>query len=191
MNALIDISTVILKTDRLILRSWKETDLDDFFEYASVEGVGEKAGWHHHKDISETKKILDSFIKQKKCFAVEYNSKVIGSLGIEEYDEEVLPELKNLRGRELGYVLSKEYWEKGLMTEAVKGVIKYLFEEEHLDFILCSHFTHNIESKRVMEKCSFEYLKTYRDRTAMGIVENNNVNILFYDNYFEQTQYFI
>ena len=48
MNAKIDISNVILKTNRLILRPWRLEDLDDFYEYASVEGVGEMAGWKHH-----------------------------------------------------------------------------------------------------------------------------------------------
>ena len=45
MNAEIDISNVVLRTERLILRPWRESDLDDFFEYASVDGVGEMAGW--------------------------------------------------------------------------------------------------------------------------------------------------
>lgn len=45
MNAEIDISNVKLETERLILRAWKIADLDNFFEYASVNGVGEKAGW--------------------------------------------------------------------------------------------------------------------------------------------------
>ena len=44
MNIKIDISNVILKTDRLILRPWRLTDLDDFYEYAKVEGVGQMAG---------------------------------------------------------------------------------------------------------------------------------------------------
>ena len=44
MNKQIDISNVTIRTDRLLLRSWKETDLKDFYAYASVEGVGEMAG---------------------------------------------------------------------------------------------------------------------------------------------------
>mgnify|MGYP007085942136 CR=1 FL=1 len=44
MNAEIDISNVVLRTERLILRPWQESDLDDFFGYASVDGVGEMAG---------------------------------------------------------------------------------------------------------------------------------------------------
>ena len=54
MNAEIDISNVKLETERLILRAWEITDLDDFFEYASINGVGEKAGWEHHKSKDES-----------------------------------------------------------------------------------------------------------------------------------------
>ena len=89
MNAKIDISNTILKTDRLILRPFKISDLDDFYEYASVEGVGEMAGWLPHKNKKDSEQILNLFISGKKTFAIEYNKKVIGSLGIEEYDEEV------------------------------------------------------------------------------------------------------
>ena len=55
MNADIDLSNVVLKTERLILRPWKETDLDDFYEYASVDGVGVMAGWNRHTSIRKSK----------------------------------------------------------------------------------------------------------------------------------------
>lgn len=86
MNTYIDITGVVLTTKRLILREWKEDDLDDFYEYASVPGVGEMAGWHFHETKGKTKEILDIFINGKKTFAIVYNNKVIGSLGIEEYN---------------------------------------------------------------------------------------------------------
>lgn len=114
MNIKIDISNIVIKTERLVLRPWKETDLDDFFEYAGVDGVGEMAGWTHHKTKEESKSILDSFINEKKTFAIEYSGKVIGSLGIENYKENELPEFNNKLGRELGFVLSKDYWVKVL-----------------------------------------------------------------------------
>lgn len=44
MNKEIDIFCIVLKTKRLILRHWKETDLRDFNEYASVDGVGQMSG---------------------------------------------------------------------------------------------------------------------------------------------------
>ena len=66
MNVEIDISNVKLETERLILRAWEITDLDNFFEYASVNGVGEKAGWEHHKSKDESLEILKMFIDEKK-----------------------------------------------------------------------------------------------------------------------------
>ena len=79
MNIEINISNVILETDRLILRALEITDLDDFFEYASINGVGEKAGWEHHKSKDESLEILKMFINEKKAFAIvlKENQKVI------------------------------------------------------------------------------------------------------------------
>ena len=74
MNAQINISNVILETDRLILRAWEITDLDDFFEYASVKGVGEKAGWEHHKSKDKSLEILKMFIEEKKVVDYCFNT---------------------------------------------------------------------------------------------------------------------
>ena len=45
MDVKIDITGIVLQTPRLILREWRESDLNDLYEYASVDGVGEMAGW--------------------------------------------------------------------------------------------------------------------------------------------------
>ena len=180
MNKHIDISAVTIKTDRLLLRPWKETDLEDFYAYASVEGVGEMAGWRHHQSIDESKRILDHFIDGKHTFALECGGKVIGSLGIEEYNTDNYPELDHLSGREIGYVLSKDYWGKGLMTEATKAVIHYLFETEYLDFIICGHFEHNHRSARVIEKCGFKYVKTCPYETQYNTIERSKEYILYH-----------
>ena len=158
MNAEIDVTNIILRTDRLILRPWYETDLEDLFEYASIEGVGEMAGWLHHSDMNVSREILEMFIKEKKTFAIVFkeNNKVIGSIGIEKYGrEEALSEFFNYKGREIGFVLSKDYWGQGLMVEAVKAVINYLFNELDYDFLLCGHFDFNKQSARVQEKLGF------------------------------------
>lgn len=178
MNATIDISNVILKTQRLTLRPWSLDDLADFNEYASVDGVGQMAGWLPHKNIEESREILNVFIAHKKTFALEYNGKAIGSLGIEEYDEKVLPEYDEKLGREIGYVLSKDYWGMGLMPEAVKAVIKYLFEDVKLDFIICNHYTDNDRSKRVKEKCGFKNLKLIKIKTQYGADKDKWISVL-------------
>ena len=178
MNPEIDISNVILKTERLLIRPWRQSDLDDFYSYASVDGVGQMAGWKPHESKEESKIILDMFISHKKTFALEYQGKVIGSVGIEKYNETHFPEFKNKKCREIGYVLSKEYWGQGLMPEALKEVIRFLFENANLDVIFCGHFLWNEQSHRVQEKSGFKHYAFYTYYTAFGTTEENEVNIL-------------
>ena len=180
MNKRIDITNVVLTTDRLTLRPWRELDLNDFYEYASVDGVGQMAGWNPHRNVEESRMILSHFIKGKHVFALEHQGKVIGSLGVEEYSEENYPELNALQGREIGYVLSKAYWGQGLMPEAVKAVIDWLFHEVRIDFIIVGHFDRNAQSKRVVEKCGFQYIKTTKFETRYDTVENSIEYILYH-----------
>ena len=180
MNKQIDITGVVLTTDRLTLRPWRESDLNDFYEYASVDGVGQMAGWNPHRNVEESKMILSHFIEGKHVFALEHQGKVIGSLGIEEYSEENYPELDVLQGREIGYVLSKDYWGQGLMPEAAKAVIDWLFNEIQLDFIIVGHFDRNTQSRRVVEKCGFQYIKTTKFETRYDTVENSIEYILYH-----------
>ena len=180
MNAEINISNVILETDRLILRAWEITDLDDFFEYASVEGVGEKAGWEHHKSKDKSLEILKMFIEEKKVFAIvlKENQKVIGSIGIEELSEELDKDLDNLLGRELGYVLNKDYWNKGIMKEAVSKVVDYCFNTLKLNFLMASYFNYNIASKRVLENLNFKFYKDIIIETRYNNIKEKSTLML-------------
>ena len=180
MNHPIDITGLTLKAPRLTLRPFQNSDLQDLYEYAKVDGVGQMAGWLPHKDTDETRRILDMFIREKKTFALEYQGKVIGSLGIEFYNEKDYPELDALRGREIGYVLARDYWGRGLMPEAVNAVIRYLFETENLDFLICGHFERNTRSRRVIEKCGFRYSRTVRFQTEYNTEELSMEYILYH-----------
>lgn len=179
MNPQIDITNIKIQTPRLTLRPWKHEDLDDFYEYARVDGVGQRAGWLPHENKEKSRQILEGFIEKKKVFAIEYNKKVIGSLGVEYYREDDFPELASLKGRELGYVLSKDYWGLGLMPEAVKAVIDYLFEVEKLDFIIISYFEWNRQSARVTEKCGLNPIKNTVHETRFGTKEPTVCTIIY------------
>lgn len=183
MNAPVDVTNIRIETPRLILRPWQETDLSDLYEYASVEGVGEMAGWRHHESIEESTRILASFMRNKKTFALELrdSGKVIGSLGLEPRDEDAgLP--NQLLGREIGYVLSKDYWGSGLMPEAVKAVINYCFDVLDFDYLTCGHFDHNDRSRRVVEKSGFVYLKDVVTSTARGVDEPGKMYVMYNPN---------
>ena len=160
MDTAIDLSQVTIKTDRLILRPWQETDLADLYAYASVQGVGEMAGWPHHTSIDISRGILQSFIEKKEVFAVEHQAdhKVIGSLGLHVSWANEDEKYKHLRLKEVGYVLSKDYWGQGLMPEAVRAVIDYCFTKLDIEALTCGHFKENNQSRRVIEKCGFEFV---------------------------------
>lgn len=174
----VDITGVCLETPRLLLRPWQETDVQDFYEYASVDGVGQMAGWAPHKSLEESKTILKLFMEEKKTFALvdRKTQKVIGSIGLEERDA---PGEIPGQGRELGYVLAKPYWGQGLMPEAVKEVIRYCFDTLHWDWVTCAHFISNRQSRRVIEKCGFTYLGDILFETRIGTVEPTKAYILY------------
>ena len=181
MNAKFDVTGIRLESSRLILREFTLDDVDDLFEYASVPGVGERAGWPHHPNKEESLYRVKHFIEEKHTFAIVYkeNNKVIGSLGIEKYGlEDKLSEFFDYQGREIGYVLSKDYWGRGLMPEAVNLVIDYLFNVLDYDFLLCAHYDFNNQSGRVQEKCGFiPYRKLVFD-TNLGTKEPGVLTLL-------------
>ena len=181
MLAPVDITGVRLETERLILRPWTREDLEDFHAYSSIDGLGQMAGWMPHRCLEESEHILGLFIQSKKNFAIELkeSGRVIGSVGIEApYPD---PEKEKL-GRELGYVLHKDYWGRGLMPEAVKAVVDYCFNVLDYDFLTCSHFDWNHQSRRVIEKCGFRYFSTTACETECGTLENSMNYIRYKEN---------
>lgn len=179
MNAPVDVTNTRIETDRLILRPWRESDLEDFYEYASVDGVGQMAGWAPHKSMEESKAILGMFIRGGKTLALELkeNGKIIGSVGLEELAPD--PVEGESYGREIGYVLSKDYWGRGLMPEAVRAVIDYCFDVLRFHYLTCSHFLRNDRSRRVIEKTGFRFFSESGYETQLGHTERSRNYILY------------
>jgi len=143
-----------LETDRLILRDFCKEDLDDFYNYCKLKTVGPNAGWKPHTDKEESRVILKSFIEKGDVYAVVSKKEniVIGSVGLHKKID-----LKGKIHYEIGYVLSTHYEGKGLMTEAVKRVLRHAFLELELEDIMVCHFIENEKSKRVIDKCGFTF----------------------------------
>ncbi|MEG1254934.1 GNAT family protein [Clostridium sp.] len=149
----------ILETERLILRPWRLADLDDFYEYAKNTNVGPNAGWQPHENKEKSLEILESFIEKNEVWAIvnKKNNKVIGSIGNHGDKKRSISD-----ARMIGYVLSEDYWGKGIMSEVVEKVIKHLFEDQDTSIISIYHYPHNARSRRVIEKCGFKYEGTLR-----------------------------
>ena len=154
-------SEIKIETARLILRPWELSDTDDLYEYASVAGVGEAAGWKHHETKEQSEAVIKNFIAQHRCFAIEEkeSGKVIGSVSLESTPYDIFKDAdigENVN--EVGYVIAKNYWGKGYATEAVRGILSYCFYMLHLDAVTCGHFKGNAASRAVIKKCGFTYV---------------------------------
>jgi len=143
-----------LATERLILRGWRFEDLDDLYEYAKNPDVGSMQGWEPHSSKEVSLNALKSYIEDDNRWAIvlKDNCKVIGSIGLNPDENR-----GKYRAKYLHYVLSADYWGNGYMTEAAKRVIRYAFEETDIDLLSVFHYPHNFRSKRVIERCGFEY----------------------------------
>ena len=159
-----------IETPRLLLRAWRQSDLADFYGYASVDGVGECAGWPHHEDVQTSQKILNSFMEGDEVFAItdKASGKAIGSLGVHDSRQLEVAQFAHLPACEIGFVLSKAYWGQGMMTEAVRAAIVWLFANTELEILYCAHFSFNDRSRRVIERCGFTYLCDATYNSALG-----------------------
>ncbi len=140
-------------TKRLILRTLKFEDLVSLFTYARKPNIGPNAGWKPHETIEETARILRMLMNENEVWAITLKEKdeLIGTIGLHVRNfENALANQK-----EIGYVLDDIHWGKGLMVEAVEGVLKYAFKDLELDKVLCGHAINNKQSQRVIEKTGF------------------------------------
>lgn len=184
MDIKVDFTDLVIKTDRLVLRAFNDNDLEDFYEYAKTPGLGEMAGWSHHKNIEETREILEIFKKNKDVLAIEKDGKVIGSIGLHPVDSDFYKEYEGKKGKEIGFVLSEAYHRQKIMTEAVKALMKYSFEDLGLDYISAGYYRANFKSRWFQQKLGFKYYGSHVVKVAMGNFEPTHQTIFTKEDYF-------
>lgn len=154
--------TKTLFTSRLILRPFTTDDARDMYEnWACDDRVTRFLSWQPHQNIAETIKLLEAWCAEYDHpntynWVMEYDNKAIGNISVVR--------LNNKREwAELGYCMGHAYWNRGLMTEATKAIINYLFCEIGLHRIEISHAVLNPASGKVAQKCGLSYEGTKRE----------------------------
>ena len=136
-----------LETDRLRIRDFKLSDIDDLYEIFSDDEVMEYIEPVY--DRNKTLNFLREFcIEHKGAFACvnKENEKVIGYIIFNEYEDKVY---------ELGWIFNKEYWGKGYAYESSDAVIKYAFSEMKIHKIFAETID-NIKSVNLMKKLGMQ-----------------------------------
>ncbi len=151
----------VLETERLILRGWRDDDAPSLFKYASDERIGPAAGWLPHKDVGYSRAVIRTIFARDEVYAIcikGQEKEPVGSIGL---TLEGSPERPLQAGEaELGYWIGYPFWNQGLVTEAVREVLRHGFDDLNLNRVICGYFDGNDRSKRVQEKCGFKYMYT-------------------------------
>lgn len=177
-----------LESERLILRNWKVSDIDDFHEISSNKKVAELADFRLKTSKEDSFKNLERFIEasddlQWKVGLKDLNQVVFWAIELKESKKAIgwievceatwKPDNEEFNyAKEIGFVLSEECWGKGFMPEAIKTVLNYLFDEEEIDTVVCSHFIDNSQSEKAMKKCGFAYYSEDEEEKYYYITKN-------------------
>lgn len=142
-----------IETHRLVLRPFTADDADDMFSnWASDPEVTRFLTWPPHSSADVTRMILNGWVSRYGDggyfqWAIEWKETgtVIGSIAVVKLEEAI-------ESAEIGYCLGRKFWGRGIMPEALRAVMDYLFDTVGLNRITAGHDVNNPKSGRVMEK---------------------------------------
>src|SRR5579863_3407271 len=142
-----------IRTARLVLREFRESDESDVHEYGSDLEVSRYVAWGPNTP-KETHDVLNDRIAKQRIWprnqidlAIELSKekKIIGSisLAIQREDDRIAS---------FGYVVNRRYWGRGYATEAADAFLSRAFQELGLQRVWATCDVRNVASRRVMEK---------------------------------------
>lgn len=179
----------VMETPRLRLRRMSRRDVRDMYEYASIPDVSKYLLWRAHQSQEHTKRYIDYVVSLYRSgeffdFAVEYreNGKMIGTCGFAAIDE------KN-DCAEVGYVLSPDYWGKGIASEALNAMLRFGFCDLEINRIEARYMTENTASRRVMEKCGMTFEGIFRKKLLVKeIYRDIGICSILAEDYFSKNE---
>ena len=153
-------NTPTLETERLILRKFTEDDLEALFLILKDEEVNKFLPWYPMKDLEETKKFYEERYAAKYAQPQAYDYAIclkkdnypIGYIKVDMEEH-----------HDFGYGLRKEFWHKGIVTEAGKAVIEQV-KGDGLPYITATQDRNNPRSGMVMQACGMKYRYTYEEQ---------------------------
>lgn len=174
--------TIEIETKRLLLRQFKEEDVDAaFHNWMNDDKVTEYLRWPTHKSIEISENILKEWVSLYKnkdfyqwaIILKEYGNDPIGTISVVDINEK-------LNIVHIGYCIGSKWWNKGITSEAFSGIIPYLFDEVKVNRIESQHDPNNPNSGKVMLRCGLKYEGTLRqaDFSNRGIVDASMYSLL-------------
>ncbi len=153
-------NTPVLETERLILRKFTENDIEALLDIYGDPEVNTFLPWFPIKTMDEARIVFEENYAQeyKKMRGYRYavclksDNVPVGYVHVstdESYD--------------LGYGLRKEFWHKGIMTEAATAVVQQV-KEDGYSYITATHDVRNPHSGALMKRLGMNYQYTYEEQ---------------------------
>lgn len=161
-----NIGTKNLETDRLVLRKIKKEDaLEAYNNWCSSDVVDKYVVWQKHSSVNVTENLYEMWEKEyddlttyRWIVELKDTHELIGTIDVAS------KKLMHYGVCEIGYCYGEKYWKKGYATEALKAVIKYLFEECDADVLFANYMSNNPASGEVMRKSGMTFEGILRGR---------------------------
>ena len=183
------VGTKTLKTQRLTLRKFTLDDANAMFHnWASDPEVTKFITWPAHADEGISRMVIESWVKEYDRddyyqWAIEFEGEPIGSISV------IYSDAKTCKS-EIGYCIGRNWWHRGITSEALAAVIELLFKEVGVNRIQARHDANNPHSGGVMRKCGMKFEGTLRqsDRNNQGICDASWYSILRSDYFGERSE---
>lgn len=153
-----------LNTARLRLRKLTMRDASDIYRYSRDTEVARHVLWDAHRSIADSRSYLRYMLRRYRnhepaSWGIEWREtgEIIGTIGFMWIQSDN-------SAAEVGYSLARNFWNRGIMTEALKVVIGHGFGSMNLNRIEAQHETTNPASGAVMRKCGMVKEGTLRQR---------------------------
>jgi ribosomal-protein-alanine N-acetyltransferase len=146
-----------LETDKLILRELTLDDVGFYFCHFNINEIVKGCCFPGPRSIDAAREELEMFcinpFKEDRGIrwgiVMKGTNELIGTCGYTHWS-------KNVRRGEIGYDLNPAYWGQGIMTEALRAVLRYGFEKMDLNRIQAVIDSENVRSQKLVQRLGFK-----------------------------------
>jgi RimJ/RimL family protein N-acetyltransferase len=152
-------NTPTLETESLILRRFTERDMEALFLILKDEEANKFLPCYTLKNLEETIK----FYEERNASKYEYPQGYAYAICLKENNFPIgYIHVSMEENHDFGFGLRKEFWRKGIVTEAAKAVVKQV-KKDGLPYITATHDRNNPRSGNVMQKVGMTYCYSYEE----------------------------
>ena len=152
--------TAELWTERMILRRYRPEDAALLHQYLGTDPTMDLySGWNPYATLELAQKTVRGFIESYDdehvyAWIMDIDDVIVGTIGAYDYKDDRI---------EVGFRVVKGWRGRGLASEALNRVLKYLTENERISCVTAWCAAENIGSRNVLEKAGMQYLFTEKN----------------------------